>query len=269
MALIIIGAVLILIGFICFWKRKQAQYQLTSIMIVRESSVIDLEEEYNEVSDGLGEGYLKQLIGLHGKIQSPEPLLGELSQQPCVKYRTLVTREWEEEYEEEDDEGRVVTRTRQGSDTVLHHKQEQPFYVNDGSGAIRVSPDGAKMDWELVTNRYEPMGQRGTLSLGGQVINLLQNLSSSRQVRGYRYQEWVVPLERRVFVYGEVTDSGGELTFQKPSDPEKPDEPYIVTFKSKSELIGSTTRKIKTLLYCGVGGLVIGAGMVVVGVLQG
>jgi hypothetical protein len=71
-----------------------------------------------------------------------------------------------------------------------------------------------------------------------------------------------------VFIHGEVTDSGGELTFQHPSTAES-QEPYIISLKSKSELIGSTQKNIKMLQYLTYGSFIGGIGLILAGILGG
>lgn len=264
MELFVIGLILIGIGVFLIFKRKKKAYELTSFMIAREAKISDLKSEFSEVSDGLGQGLYKQLIAMHGTIETDQPLRAELSKRDCVKYRTVVERNWEEDYQERDNRGYLVERTRQGSDIVSQQEQALPFYINDGSGTIRVSPDGADIDLEKVVERYEPVRNRnfgGDISIGGLNFNLFDGLSSQRRLLGYRYREWILPVGRRVFIHGEVSDSGGELTFQMPSDPEK-EEPYTISLKSKSELIRKTQQQIKlmkvwSIILIIVGGLLV------------
>jgi len=270
MVFVIIGVILIGLGIFLFFRRKRLQEDLTSYMISREATVAELKAEFDEVSEGIGRGHYTQIIALHGHIESPNPLKSELTRQDCVKYRTVVERDWEEDYQERTEQGDIVRRTRRGSDTVTHNEQEQPFYVNDGTGSIRVSPGGAEIDLVKVTERYEPVNYRqfsGPVSIGNLHLNLMQGLSSQRRLLGYRYQEWVLPVGRRVFIHGEVSDSGGELTFQKPGDPEK-DEPYTISLKSKSELIHSTKQKLKTLLILSVLSFIAGVVLIIIGLMQ-
>jgi len=270
MGYFIFGIALIVIGFFLFRYRKRTEYRLTSYTISREATVSELIEEFTEVSgDGLGKGYYKQLIAMHGIVETEQPLISELSNKPCVKYQMHVGRDWEEDYKERNDQGQLVTKTRHKTDTVTSNEQSRPFYINDGTGKIRVSPDGANMTLEKVLDRYKPANHadyHDTISIGNFRFNLTSHLSSHRRLLGYRYEEWIFPIGRRVFIHGEVSDSGGELTFQQPSDAEK-NEPFIITLKSKSELIQQTAKKIKTIKYFTYAAFIIGAVLTVLGIL--
>lgn len=269
MEMLIIGIVLVVLGFVFIRVRKKTEYNLTSFITSREATIGDLKSEFDQVSDGLGRGYYKQIIALHGKIETSKPLQSELTGQNCVKFRSQVEREWEETRRERNERGENVERVVTGTDTLSSNERQQPFYVNDGTGTIRVSPERANADLEQVADRYEPasaMQAGGVVTIGNLRFNLTQNLGN-RRLLGYRYQEWILPIDRRVFIHGEVTDSGGELSFQHPSDPES-QEPYIISLKSKSELIGSTQKKIKMLKYVTYGSFAIGAVLVVLGILE-
>jgi len=269
MEMFLIGLGLVGLGFVLIKMRKTREYHLTSFMVSREATIADLKSEFDQVSDGLGKGYYKQIIALHGQIETSSPLKSELTGQNCVKFRTLVEREWEETRRERNQRGESVERVITGTDTLSSNEQQQPFYVNDGTGTIRVSPDRADADLEKVTDRYEAASQLqsgGYVNIGNLQFNLVQNLASQRRLLGYRYQEWILPVNRRVFIHGEVTDSGGELTFQHPSD-EKKEEPYIISLKSKSELIGNTQKNIQMFKYLTYGSFIIGIGLILAAIL--
>ncbi|MBN1350901.1 E3 ubiquitin ligase family protein [candidate division KSB1 bacterium] len=264
MNFIIAGGCVILIGLILIWIYRRNKRNVAAIAFAREAKIADLTAEFEGVSEGLGKGFYKQLIALHGTIRSDKPLESEISNTPCVKYRSVVERKWEETIEGEDEQGNLVKKVQSGGDVVASNERDQPFFVDDGTGSIKVSPNGADIELEKVIDRYEPferVGSVGSITIGSLTLNLGANLSSRRRLLGYSYQEWLLPVDRRIFICGEVTDSSGELTFEKPADPEKK-EPYVISMKSKSELIGQITKKIKGLaiafyLCLGIGGLLV------------
>jgi hypothetical protein len=249
MAFQIIGIVLIGLGYILYRIRRHREYKLTSYTIAREASIADLKTEFEEVSQGgIGKGHYKQLIALHGTVESSKPLISELSKTPCVKYRMVIDRTWEEEYETRNDRGQIEKKLRQGTTQMAQNEQQQPFYLRDEKDAIRVSPEGAKMDLQKVLDRFEPEVSGKTISIGNFKFQVSGEQSGRRRYLGYHYQEWIFPIGQRIFVHGEVSDAGGELTFQKPSEPGTK-EPYIITLKSKSELIQSTSKNIRILKF--------------------
>lgn len=266
MTFFIIGIILIILGFILYRIRRRSEYKLTSYTIARETSIADLKAECEEVSQGgIGKGHYKQLIALHGIVESSRPLIAELSQTPCVKYRMTVERTWEEEYETKNTSGQTEQKRRTGATQVAHNEQQQPFYLRDDSGTIRVSPDGAKMELQKSLDRLEPEMAGKTISFGAFKLQMSGDRDPNRHYPGYHFQEWIFPVGQRVFIHGEVSDSGGELTFQKPSEPGTK-EPYIITLKSKSDLIQTTSKNIKILNFfiyfsCTIGFILILIGL--------
>ncbi len=268
MALQIIGVILFVLGLILYRVRRRSEYKLISYTIAREAKIADLKTEFEEVSQGgIGKGHYKQLIALHGTIDSPKPLISELSKTPCVKYRMVIDRTWEEEYEERNERGQIEKKSRQGTTPVAQNEQQQPFYIRDETDSIRVSPEGAKIELQKVLDRFEPEPSATTISIGNFKLQVSGTPAGNRRYLGYHYQEWIFPIGQRVYIHGEVSDSGGELTFQKPSETSTK-EPYIITLKSKSELINSTSKSIKILHYFTCFSFAIGAILLLLGLLK-
>jgi hypothetical protein len=176
-----------------------------------------------------------------------------------------VTREYEETYWDTDSNGNREQRTRRGSDSVAHNVRSVPFYVDDGSGKIRIRPDSAQIVAEKVFSQFQPGEVQGNvLSFGGFTFNLggLRIGSGGSRTLGYRYEEEVVPVGRDLFILGEAADAGGELAITKPGDKK---HKFIISVKSEEELIRSTSTAITILLICG---LIAGAGGIAVTVLS-
>lgn len=268
MALLIIGIILICVGLILYRTCRRSEYKLTSYATARETSIAELKSEFEEVSeDGIGKGHYKQLIALHGTVESSRPLISELSKTPCVKYRMVIDRTWEEEYETRNERGQIERKVRQGTTQVAQNEQQQPFYIRDETDSIRVSPEGAKMDLQKILDRFEPDTSERTISYGNVKLQVAGEPSGSKRYLGYHYQEWIFPIGQRIFIHGEVSDASGELTFQKPSEPGTK-EPYIITLKSKSELIQSTSKNIRILKFFIYFCLIVGIIFTLVGMMR-
>ena len=53
------------------------------------------------------------------------------------------------------------------------------------------------------------------------------------RVRGYRFQEEVIPVDRQVYILGEVSDPGGELRLASPAGQGK----LIISVKSREQML--------------------------------
>lgn len=260
--MIIIGGVLIALGVVLILVRRKAQNQLLEIKFVKTSTAAELKEAADGIRQELGTPGLRQMSEVKGVIKCDQPLTGELSKQQCVYYAMTVSERYEETYTERDSQGREVRRTRTGTTTVASNSQRVHFYVQDESGKILVNPNDADIDAVKVVDKYEP-GQRSTVSFGSFSFNV-RSSGSGRRILGYEFEERILPLDRRVYVLGEATDTSGELMVQKPQEKGKP---FIVSLKSEEELTRSTEGKIKGLMIgaivCWVAGLAaIGYGII-------
>ncbi len=235
----------------CTWKffsLKEKIYQMKATETVPIQSLI---ESAGEIAAEIGPGGFNQLCEIKGRLLSDAPLQGELSQQPCAYYETTVTRRWEEDYEEYDQQlKRSVRRTRTGADVVSSNKRAAPCVVDDGTGRLELRLDGADLDLVQSFSRFEP-GERPT-GLGLQIAGFSVNIAGPRAGRrtlGYEYVERLLPLNAQVYVLGEVRDSEGPLAMRKPDDPKKK---FFVTTKSEEELLRDAASSQKMFLIAAI-----------------
>jgi hypothetical protein len=221
-----------------------------------------------DVAKEIGPGSFTKLTELNGQVECATPLRAEISEEPCVWYRSTVTREYEEHYQEKDSDGRTHTRTRRGSEVVSKNERGQPFLLRDDSGAIEVDPSGAKLDGDHVVSRFEP-ANGGNLVLGSLRLDLGSMLGmGGRRTLGYRLEEWAIPLGKRLYVIGEVVDSEGRLHMRKPKDGKKR---FIISVKDEEEILKGA-RGLSLGLTIGAAVLLVGAAilaiLVFLGILQ-
>ena len=152
-----------------------------------------------------------------------------------------------------------------GSETVSSNSQRVPFYVEDQSGKILVNPNNANIDAIQVKDEFRAgetqMGQ--SISFGAFTFTVPSPLTSKRTL-GYRFQESILPLDRKVYILGEATDTSGELAIQYPREKGKK---YIISLKSEEELVRGTESTIKWTLYAAIACDVIGIILVIAGLL--
>jgi hypothetical protein len=182
-----------------------------------------------------------------GTVTAPE------TQRECVWYRTKVTHEYYD-VQWHDNRRRRVKQSR----TLRDVSSDAPFAIDDGTGQAVVYPDDADIDSPVeVLDEFEQDAGPGGLT--EMFEDALQGVDDSI---GFRREEWIIPLEQRLFVQGEVTDEEGKLRLRKPGN-----GPFRVSTRSEAELVkeAQTGRKWGSV---GAGALaVVGLVLVVAGLV--
>jgi len=138
-------------------------------------------------------------VELKGPLRCQALLTSEFAQQPCVWYRALTEREYEN----------VTT----GSDGKRETRREFETVTD-------IDFEGAKVEAAQVHRRYESGGLAsvvgGLLSVGGTTL-------------GHRYTEWIIAADTPVYVLGTALAGGkvGKATGKK--------QPFVVSIKSEEE----------------------------------
>lgn len=265
MTAIIIGVVLIGLSALLINLRKKSRDKLLEIKFIQTSSAKDLKELHQSIKDELGTtGGFKQLTEVKGVVKCDKPLTGELSGQPCIFYQMDVSERYEEMYYVKDSKGNSQRRTRTGSASVASNIQSIHFDVEDTTGRITVNPNGADIEPVQVVSKYEQSMQgRNSISFGGFSLNVNRS-TGDRKILGYEFTEKIIPLDRRVYVIGEATDTSGELMIQRPSEKGKP---FIITLKSEEELTKDKEANIKALMVGSILCLIAGLAAIVYGII--
>jgi E3 Ubiquitin ligase len=196
------------------------------------------------------------LVEVKGTLRCEEPLTSEMGGERCAYYSSKVVREYlERDYDDGDDD---VGSDRR-SEVVAQNEQFAPFTVEDPTGSVTVSAEGAEVDARQVVNRFERnTGSEGpSITLGGATINL----GGGERTLGYRYTESILPVGASVYVLGTVQEGGG---IGSPSGDEG--QRFVVSHRSE-EALGHSLGK--TVLWLGVGGiaaLVVGVILLAIGI---
>ena len=136
--------------------------------------------------------------------------------------------------------------------------------MEDATGRITTNPNGADIDPVQVVSKYEPSMQgRNSISFGSFSFNVSRS-TGDRKILGYEFTEKIIPVDRRVYVIGEASDSSGELMIQQPSEKGKP---FIITLKSEEELTKDKESNIKALMIGAVISLIAGLGAIAYGII--
>ena len=186
-----------------------------------------------------------------GTVNAPQ------TERECVWYRSKVTHEyWDWEWERDSDGDRHRERKRK-SRVLSDDKSDIPFAVDDGTGQAVIYPDEADIDSPI-----EVLDQFDRAPQASGFLDIIKDSLDDDDTIGYRREEWIVPLEQRLFVQGEVTDEGGNLMLRKPEK-----GAFQVSTRSEEELVEEAQfgRKWGTV---GAGALaVIGVGLVIAGLV--
>lgn len=236
---IILGIIALALGFNAFHQRRKA---------AALSSVVRRDIEFlQELASSMREtGFKNYLSMVKGKIRCDAPLHSELSKTPCVYYSMSVTRETRETYDSTDAQGKTETKTRTLREVVASNQRAVNFYLNDGTGEIRVEPKSAEFIGEQVLSRYEaaaPSAPVASLQWGDFQLSLPQ---TQNQVLGYALEETAIPLSSELYVIGSVSEQAGELYLSKGK------EQFLISVKSDSELLQQRQNNAKWSLIIAV-----------------
>jgi uncharacterized membrane protein len=253
--MIIIGIILIGIGIVLIFLRAGKLNTVNEMKYVQTSQIGNIIENHKSISGELGKGGYSEYVELKGNGKCSKPLKSQHTNTPCLWFRSTVVREYEEERTVTDSNGNRRTEIHRGSETVSTTEDSTPFDLDDGTGSIKINPQGAEIIGKQVYNQFKPGEYSGPL-------NIVLSTFNKRRTIGYRFTEDLIPVDQKLYILGEASDKDGELEVKRPSDKKKK---FLVSVKSEEELIKSFTSAalfmlIGTIVLSLIGvGLIIGA----------
>jgi hypothetical protein len=266
--MIIIGIVLFIVGAFLVYNYFHQKKRLEAISGVETSTTASLQEICQGVASDIGKGSFEQTAEVKGVLECEQPIESEIEKQSCVYYSMMVTRKWEEDYYEKNEQtGQNERKTRQGSDVVSSNTRAVPFKLRDDTGTIPVNPKDAKIDGEQIVDRFEPQASisGGSISFGSFSFSLGGiGAAGGRRTLGYHFSETILPLNRNVYVLGSASDSSGELMIQKPREKGQ----FLISLKSEEELVASSQSGMKWSLIGAIACFIVGVIFVIVHFLQ-
>jgi hypothetical protein len=259
MFVLIIGIVLLVTSVVFFFEWQKTTKKVQALKDTDTSSVAQLSEMSHTIAQEIGSvGAFKEQVEVKGSINCSNPIIAELSQRPCVYAKMQVVEKYEETYYTQDEKGKPQKRTRPGSTTLANNTLQVNFQLDDGTGKIHINPHGAEIEALEVVNRYElAQNHPSSLSFGGFHWDVPVSNSNDKRILGYQYNEWILPVESKIYVLGEITDSDGHLVIHQPLNK---NNRFLITYKSKEELLHSKIAQMtsqKTVMtICGIIGLI-------------
>lgn len=222
-------------------------------------------------------------VEVKGTLRCQCPLHSEMAEESCACYFSRVTREYVRSSGPSSDDSPGSHRSGQtSSETLSESVRAVPFFVEDGTGAVEVHPEGSEVDAQKVVDRFEPSASPG-FTLGGVPVPFDEEASTL----GYRYTESVLPVEAPVYVLGVVREDGGigagpgpvdapveELPLMKSGDlastlPSSRDKErrFVISHRSEEALSQDLARTVLWMAVAAVGALALGVIVAVAGFL--
>ena len=242
-----------------FFTRKR----LTALLMAASRTAAELLGTVKSVSGEIGGGGFKEVVEVVGTVVCASPMTSPLAGKPCVAYTMKVLREYEEDYEEKDSQGKVTKGTRRGSEVIQSDDRECDFTVRDATGELPVHARGADFEGMVESfSRFDPGAGGATLSIGSFNLTLSAN-TARRRTLGYRSSERIFPLGGRVTIIAEASDAHGQLALGKG------EQSFIVSTRTRQEMRGSAETKAKVLGVCGTLSIVGAVVCLVLGLVKG
>lgn len=275
------GLILVVIAAVLFFFSKRSEAKVHYVKATETAKIGAIEQLVGEVAadmpDGVALGY-KDYVELKGRVVCEEPIRGELSDQVGAIVETEVIRVYERREETRDSQGHIRTEWRRTEETVSSNRRESPFWVDDGTGRIRVK---ANRGVELVKTfeRFEqPQGGFGDSGFGGQLSVGTGRFQisiggghwdmNSQRTLGFKFVERMLPINKPVYAIGEVAvieDEG--LVFRAPTEDDKK-KPFMLSPRTEEEIVKSAQKSATILRVIGIVLALGGAALVVVGIIR-
>ena len=278
------GLVLLAVAALLFFLSKRSETKVHHVKATETSKIGDIEKLIAEVAgdmpDGLATGF-KDYIEVKGRVVCDEPLRGEISDQDGAIVETDVVRVSERREEIRDAQGNIRTEWRKTEETVSSNRRESPFWIDDGTGRLRVKSAGGKgVELVKVVERFQPAnandGGSGfgagqvTLSMGRFQMSLGSGRwdPSSSRTLGYRFVERLLPIGKPVYAIGEVAATEDEgVVLRRPTDEDKK-KPFMLSPRTEEEIVKASEKSAKILRIVAIVVAVLGVGLVVFGIIR-
>ena len=239
-----------------YWQHRKHQ----ELAAVETSSCGQMRELADAVSVSAGAGGFRQRCELTGVLKPAYAGTVKAPQtgRDAVWYRTKVTHEYYDlEWETDNDGDRRQVRKRK-SRVLRDETSDIPFSVDDGTGQAVVHPEDADIHAPAqVLDQMERQWDRP-----GFMEQIGLSLQGVDDTIGYRQEEWVLAVDTRVFVQGEVTDEDGHLRLRKPAK-----GTFRVSTQSEEELAKEADFGRRWAAVAAAVLAVVGLGLVVAGLV--
>lgn len=270
MAYMIFGGILAVLGVILWIIKGKKENKSAKLSMLETSRINDVLENYAELTASMGQGSFSYFAEVRGKAHADVPIESDFSKENVVYFSSEVVHEYEKLETQTDSKGKKEKRWVKHQDTVSENTRwADGFGVKDDTGFIAVNATKSTFHTEKLFSSFEkgePSAQSGlnfnikgfSFGVGGSANNGLKTI-------GYRYTETGIRLGTNLYVVGDANDREGRLQISKPK--EKSD-PFIVSVKSKDEMLGSLGSAAKGLTIGAIISWLGAAALIVVGIIK-
>lgn len=221
--LLIISLLLFGVGAYMFYRWYYLQKKIKAMIDTPTSKCSTLEN---------GAGRKGEQVEVKGVISPGEDtLLAPYSKLECAYYHSTEKEKIREVYYSSSGRGGGRRkRSRIVYNTIADIKASNEFIINDGTGTIRVDPEGAEIEGRVVINTLTPVGSGGT---GGGFFGSMFE-PTGRRIIGRLKREEILPTDQNCYLIGTyyIGRNGPFIG----CDPEKKCQ-FVISLKSEEEII--------------------------------
>ena len=216
--------------------------------MMETTPIKDIVENFEHITNSMGSGSFSNHVEVKGKAHADSPLTSELSDEAVVYYCSEVVHEYEKLETKTNSDGKKEKNWVKHQDTVYENKRwAEGFGVKDDKGFIGLNPNKSKLHLENLFSKFEkgePSSDGGvSMKIKGFSISLGSSNNGLRTI-GYRYTETGIRMGANLYVVGDANDRDGRLEISLPKDKKSQ---FILSVKSKEELLGTLSSAAKGL----------------------
>jgi len=171
------------------------------------------------------------LVELKGTAEAEQSLTSYLAGAKCVLYSWSVAEQWSRTVTETytDSEGKQQTRTRyeSGSTTVAEGDEAIPFYLKDDCGVIRIVPDGAKIEPQIIFS--QTCDRSDPLYYGKGPEHAVPDSDHRRC-----FTETAIPLHAQLYVMGQARERNDVVAAEIAHNPSAP--MFLISTRTEKEV---------------------------------
>jgi hypothetical protein len=234
-----IGLILILAGLVATWFALRLR---ATIKIMEETPT-------TPVSGIRSSGYFE----VKGKAVCQGALSAPRSGAPCIYYHHKITEQYEESYQDDEGEYRTRTKTR----TVLNETRHCNFGIQDRTGTLSVSPDGATFEGD-----WSKSGLIGPGDSSWKAEMAAQAGCWTTEYQGQREEITVIPVGVQLYAIGAVEHHPDGLAMQADKAEGRA---FRISTKSEEDQLASLGLHLKLAAVGSAGGLLGGLALVLKG----
>lgn len=269
MGFIIGGAILAILGLILWIVKNKKEGKSLTLEMMETTPIKDIVENFEHITNSMGSGTFSNHVEIKGKAYAEFPLTSELSEEEVVYYCAAVVHEYEKLETRTNSDGKKEKNWVKHQDTVSENKRwADGFGVKDETGFIGLNANKSKLHLENLFSKFEKgeaNNENGlNLKIKGFSITLGSSDNGLRTI-GYRYTETGIRAGTNLYVVGEANDRDGRLEITLPKDK---NDPFIISVKSKDELLGGLSSAAKGLKIGAFISFGLGAICIVYGIIK-